>query len=71
MLAPGSKIASNGRVYVAVGSGIVPNFINQGFGFMSDGRLAIDTAAPSGNNYNQGFRISPAGAVYGTSTASS
>lgn len=33
---------------------------------MTGGNLAIDTNAPAGATYEKGFRISAAGALYGT-----
>jgi hypothetical protein len=65
MLVPG-VIFSSGRVDITAGAGQTPDFINQGFGFMSDGSLAVDISAPSGDFYYKGFRMSSVGAVYGT-----
>lgn len=64
MIAPGMMFTPL-RVLVTLGDGIVPDRINNGFGFMNDGSLAIDTGTPTGNLYNNGFRMSPNGAVYG------
>lgn len=69
MIAPGLKITS-GRVNITAGAGQAPNSINQGFGFMNDGSLAVDTNAPSGGNFINGLAVSAAGAVFGTTTAS-
>lgn len=68
MLAPGMTINSNGRVEATIGAGTTPNFFNQGVGFMANGELAIDTAAPSGSVYRAGIRQSAAGAFYGTTS---
>lgn len=70
MLAPGS-IFSSGRVDITAGSGQTPNFFNQGVGFMNDGSVAVDTAAPAGSIYRAGIRQSAAGAFYGTTSAGS
>jgi len=67
MLVPG-LVFSAGRVLVTKGAGTVPDFFNQGFGFMNDGSLAIDTDTAAGSFYTSGFRQSAAGALYGTQT---
>lgn len=67
MLVPGMTYVS-GRVDITAGAGQTPDFINQGFGFMNDGSLAVDTNAPSGTNYVKGFRTNANGAVYGTTS---
>jgi hypothetical protein len=64
MLVPGLTFFIDGRMDVAAGNGQIPDFINQGFGFMNNGALAFDTGAMSGNVYARGFRLSPAGALY-------
>lgn len=65
MLVPGATFGPDGRLDVTVGAGIAPDFINQGFGFMNSGALAIDTGAPVGDFYVKGFRVSQLGAIYG------
>lgn len=70
MLVPGLTFTS-GRVEITAGAGIVPNFFNQGLGFMNDGSLAVDTDVPTGSVYRAGFRISPNGAIYGVDEAAS
>lgn len=67
MLVPGVTFSS-GRVDITAGAAQAPDHINQGFGFMVDGSLAVDTDAPTGDFYYKGFRMSAAGAVYGTTT---
>lgn len=69
-ITPGFSIASS-RVYVSAGDGKTPDTISEGFGFMSTGALAIDTAAAAGSIYCKGFRLSSAGALYGTTTTDS
>lgn len=70
MLAPGCTFSS-GRVTVTAGAGTVPDFRGPGgIGFMNNGSLAIDTNAPAGTSFIKGFRISAAGALYGTTTPS-
>lgn len=64
MIVPGIRNTAGG-LDITVGAGIVPDFINQGFGFMNSGALAVDSNPPVGNVYVKGFRMSPAGAVYG------
>lgn len=64
MLVPGLTFLPDGRMDVAAGLGQAPDFINQGFGFMNNGALALDTGPMSGNFYVRGFRISPLGALY-------
>lgn len=70
MLVPG-VIFTSSRVDITAGAAQTPDFFNQGFGFMSDGTLAVDTDAPAGSNFTKGFRQSAAGAVYGTTSANS
>lgn len=71
MIAPGA-VFSSGRVTITVGAGQTPDRIVQGIGRMNDGSLAVDSNAPTGSNYCGGFRMSAAGAIYGTtSTAGS
>lgn len=67
MLVPGMTYVS-GRVDITAGAGQTPDFINQGFGFMNDGSLAVDTNAAAGTNYVKGFRVASNGAVYGTTS---
>ncbi len=67
MLVPG-LVFTSGRVDITAGAAQTPDFINQGFGFMDDGSLAVDTDAVDGNDYYKGFRMSAAGAVYGTTS---
>lgn len=68
MLAPGMTINSNGRVEATIGAATDPDFFNEGVGFMTNGDLAIDTAAPAGSNYREGIRQSALGAFYGTTS---
>ncbi len=70
MLVPG-LLFSSGRVVITAGVGQVPDYINQGLGFMNDGSLAVDTDTPAGSNYRAGFYISAAGAIYGVEEAAS
>jgi hypothetical protein len=67
MLVPG-MVYSSGRVDITAGAGQTPDYISQGFGFMNDGSLAVDTDAPTGSNYTKGFRQSAVGALYGTTS---
>jgi hypothetical protein len=67
MLVPG-VVFTSGRVDITAGPGQTPDFINQGFGFMNDGSLAVDTDAPSGGAFYKGFHMSDSGAVFGTTT---
>jgi hypothetical protein len=69
MLVPGLTINA-GRVLVTVGAAVTPNFFNQGVGFLANGRLPIDSDAPVGTSYRAGIRRNPAGAFYGTTSAS-
>ena len=64
MLVPGLTFFPDGRMDVAAGIGQTPDFINQGFGFMNNGALALDTGPMSGTFYARGFRLSSAGALY-------
>lgn len=70
MLVPGVTFVS-GRVDITAGAGQTPDYINQGFGFMNDGSLAVDTNAPAGTSYVKGFRMNASGAVYGTTSRNS
>lgn len=67
MIVPGTSL-TNGRVDITASGGQVPDYISQGFGFMDDGSLAIDTDAPAGAIFVKGFRISANGALYGTTS---
>jgi len=67
MLVPG-VVFTSGRVDITTGAGQTPDFFNQGFGFMNDGSLAVDTDAAAGSNYTKGIRQSAAGAIYGTTS---
>lgn len=64
MLAPGMTITSD-RVLVTIAPGIVPDFFNNGVGFMANGSIAIDDAAPAGDHYFAGYRRNSAGAFHG------
>lgn len=64
MLAPGMTVNASGRISVTMGAGTVPAFFNEGWGFMANGSLALDTDAPTGDVWQRGFRKSPAGALY-------
>lgn len=64
MIVPGCTYNSVGRVDITSGPGTVPNRFHGGFGFMTDGSLAMDTDAAAGNFYTNGFRQSAAGAIY-------
>lgn len=67
MLAPGAVFTS-GRLDITAGAGQVPDRIVQGIGRMNDGSIAVDTDAPTGSYYCGGFRVSAAGALYGTTS---
>ena len=67
-LAPGSTVVGTGQLSVTSGAGTVPNFFNQGIGFMNNGSVAIDTNAVAGTAFDGGVRQSAAGAFYGTLT---
>lgn len=64
MLVPGMVYNVAGSVTVTTGAAITPDFINQGFGFMNNGSLALDLDPPVGDFYVKGFRVSAAGAIY-------
>lgn len=66
MLAPGMTFSAAGRVETTIGAATAADFINEGVGFMNNGDLAIDTDAPTGNNWKGGVRINSSGAIYGT-----
>lgn len=65
MLAPGMTITS-GQIVTTAGAGQVPDFYNQGVGFMNDGSLALDTDTPDGTTYRNGIRQNADGAFYVT-----
>ena len=67
-VAPGMTFNGSGQVNATTGAGTVPNFINQGVGFMANGNLALDTAAPAGTLFDNGIAQSAAGAFYATVT---
>lgn len=64
MLAPGMTITSD-RVLVTIATGIVPDFFNNGVGFMNNGSIAIDDDTPAGSDYFAGIRRNSSGAFYG------
>jgi hypothetical protein len=66
MLAPGATLSAAGRLFATIGAGTAPAFFNQGIGFMANGSVAFDTNAPTGNIVNDGWSVSPAGALYAT-----
>lgn len=68
MLVPGMTFVS-GRVFITAGAGQSPDFINEGIGFMNDGSVAVNTDAPGATvQFDGGIALSPAGAVYGTTS---
>lgn len=68
MIAPGMTFSS-GRVTVTAGAGQVPDYINEGIGFMNNGSLAVDTNAPGATvQSDAGLAISPTGAIFGTTS---
>lgn len=65
-LAPGQKFDGSGRIVTTSGAGQVANFINQGYGFLNDGSLAIDTNAPAANpTFVNGIAVNASGAIHG------
>lgn len=64
MLAPGMTFV-DGRLLATIGTGIVPDFFNNGVGFMNNGSVAIDDAVPAGDFYFAGYRRNASGAFYG------
>lgn len=66
MLAPGMAFDGAGSVDITAGAAQVPNFFNEGVGFMNDRSLAVDTDAPAGSLFDGGIRLNAAGAMYGT-----
>lgn len=71
MLVPGVTFTATGRVNVGISADNIPDFISGGFGFRNNGELCIDIAAPVGDFYVKGFRVSAAGAIYGVSVPDS
>jgi len=59
---------TSGQIYTTCTAGQTANFYNQGFGFLTNGSLALDTDVPAGNYYNAGIRQSAGGAIYITTT---
>jgi hypothetical protein len=71
LIVPGESF-TDGRLNITASNGQAPDYLSQGFGFMDDGSLAVDTDTPAGSIWNKGFRLNATGAVYGTtSTAGS
>lgn len=64
MLAPGMTINSD-RVLATIATDIVPDFFNNGVGFMNNGSIAVDDAVPAGDFYFAGYRRNASGAFYG------
>jgi hypothetical protein len=61
--------AASGSVNATVGAATAADRQGQGgFGFMTNGDLAIDTDAPAGDTYVKGLRLNSSGAVYGTTS---
>lgn len=67
MLHP-ALIFSSDRVRITAGAAQAPDSISQGVGFMSTGKLAIDTNAVAGSNSPSGIARNAAGAIYGTTS---
>lgn len=65
MLTPALTIVG-GRVLITVGAAIASQMYSQGIGFLNNGRLPIDSAAPAGNIWNAGMRLNSSGCPYGT-----
>lgn len=64
MIAPGMTIV-NDRILATIATGIVPDFFNNGVGFMNNGSVAIDDDVPAGDYYFAGYRRNASGAFYG------
>jgi hypothetical protein len=64
MLAPGMTISGD-KVLATIAPDIVPDFFNNGVGFMNNGSVAIDDAVPAGDFYFAGYRRNGSGAFYG------
>jgi hypothetical protein len=63
-LAPGVTISAAGRLFATIGPGTVANFYNQGIGLMANQSVAMDTNAPAGTIFNDGYAVSANGALY-------
>lgn len=70
MIVPGLTFGAGGRTAATIGLGTVANFLNQGFGFMNNGNLALDTNPVSGAVGNSGFAQNASGAIFATVTPS-
>ena len=68
MIVPGLTFGAGGRTAATISPGQVADFLNQGFGFMNNGNLALDTNAVSGSVGNSGFAQNASGAIFATVT---
>jgi|SRR5882724_5957987 len=69
MLAPGAVLGANGRLFATIGANTLPDFFNEGIGFMNNGSVAMDTNTNNTFRYSGGFAINLAGALFVTITS--
>lgn len=67
MLAPGSVLSAAGRLFATIGANTLPDFFNEGVGYMNNGSVAMDSAANS-PVYAGGLAYNLAGALLVTLT---
>jgi len=63
MLAPGSVLSAAGRLFATIGAGTTPAFFNEGMPYMANGSVAMDTNAPAGAPFVEGYALSASGAL--------
>lgn len=70
-IAPGMTFNAGNQIQTTQGAGQAADFISGGVGFMNNGRLALDSAAPAANaNFDQGIAQNASGAYHFTTTPS-
>lgn len=68
MLAPGSVLSAAGRLFATIGANTLPDFFNEGIGYMNNGSVAMDTNVNNSFIYSGGLAQNLAGALFVTLT---
>lgn len=70
MLAPGAVISPAGRLFATIGAATLPDFFNEGIGYMNNGSVAMDSNVPVSTRFAGGFGYNLAGALFVTTVPS-
>lgn len=68
MLAPGAVLSATGRLFATIGANTLPDFFNEGVGFMNNGSVAMDSNVANSPSYAGGVSRNLAGALFVTTT---